>query len=373
VEPLVNANVLVAGAAFGALILVLAAMVAPGGKPNLRWAIGLFCASAINNIAGGLLVASVPRAVRAPLDFALETLGAGHGGLFWLAMLVLFEDRRLRWPLFTPALALIALEVGSVLTVRPAPSWQVFNYGYQILQLGLVLHVLYVIVRSWRGDLVETRRRLRWMICALGAAYGALSLSVALTGFRAAWFSALDNLMNGLPIVIFAALVVQVRTDLILAPAAASGLSEAARLTLERLRFLMEEEQAWRVEALTIGKLAARAGASERSLRRLINERLGFANFSGFLNSYRVEAAKEMLAETSAGERTVADIAFALGYTSLGPFNRAFKAATGDTPTAWRKQTIPRTNVPTAGLLIPAKIATRPNSARSRPPVRGQA
>jgi len=36
----------------------------------------------------------------------------------------------------------------------------------------------------------------------------------------------------------------------------------------------------------------------------------------------------------------VAAIAFDLGYGSLGPFNRAFRAATGATPTEWRRQAL---------------------------------
>jgi AraC-like DNA-binding protein len=33
-------------------------------------------------------------------------------------------------------------------------------------------------------------------------------------------------------------------------------------------------------------------------------------------------------------------MAFDLGYGSLGPFNRAFKADTGVTPTEWRRRTL---------------------------------
>ena len=36
----------------------------------------------------------------------------------------------------------------------------------------------------------------------------------------------------------------------------------------------------------------------------------------------------------------MATIAFDLGYGSLGPFNRAFRAATGAAPTEWRRQAL---------------------------------
>ncbi len=40
-------------------------------------------------------------------------------------------------------------------------------------------------------------------------------------------------------------------------------------------------------------------------------------------------------------QASVSTIAFDLGFGSLGPFNRAFKDATGQTPTEWRKQPSP--------------------------------
>ena len=38
---------------------------------------------------------------------------------------------------------------------------------------------------------------------------------------------------------------------------------------------------------------------------------------------------------------SVSTIAYELGFASLGPFNRAFRAATSVTPTAWRQEATP--------------------------------
>ena len=89
---------------------------------------------------------------------------------------------------------------------------------------------------------------------------------------------------------------------------------------------------AWRREGLTIGALAGELGEPEHRLRRLINRRLGHRNFADFVNGYRIEAAKPRLGDPAEARTTVAAIAFDLGYGSLGPFNRAFRAATGATP-----------------------------------------
>ena len=76
----------------------------------------------------------------------------------------------------------------------------------------------------------------------------------------------------------------------------------------------------------------------EHRLRRLINDQLGYRNFAAFVNARRIEAAKQVLANPGEARRTIASIAFDLGFGSLGPFNRAFKEETGETPTEWRRR-----------------------------------
>jgi AraC-like DNA-binding protein len=109
-------------------------------------------------------------------------------------------------------------------------------------------------------------------------------------------------------------------------------------ITLERLKRLMETDEAWRREGLTIGEVAEAVGVPEYRLRRLINDHLGHRNFADFLNAYRIASAKTRLSEPELARTTVATIAFDVGYGSLGPFNRAFKAYTGATPTEWRRR-----------------------------------
>ena len=72
-------------------------------------------------------------------------------------------------------------------------------------------------------------------------------------------------------------------------------------------------------------------------MRRLINDHLGWRNFAAYVNAYRIAAAKAQLTDPGQAHKTVSSIAFDLGFGSLGPFNRAFKEATGLTPTQWRR------------------------------------
>lgn len=97
------------------------------------------------------------------------------------------------------------------------------------------------------------------------------------------------------------------------------------------------EEGAWREEGLTVATLAAKVGVPEHQLRALINGHLGCRNFSAFLNSYRLEEAKRILADPSEARRQVFQVALDVGFGSIAPFNRAFKEATGQTPTEFRK------------------------------------
>lgn len=106
----------------------------------------------------------------------------------------------------------------------------------------------------------------------------------------------------------------------------------------QALRRLMTEQQAHRAEDLSIASLAAQLRVPEYRLRRLINQRLGHRNFNAFINGYRLDEASAALADPERRSLPVLSIALAAGFQSIGPFNRAFKAATGRTPTEFRRE-----------------------------------
>jgi AraC-like DNA-binding protein len=113
--------------------------------------------------------------------------------------------------------------------------------------------------------------------------------------------------------------------------------SAADRRLLDALMRLMSDERVYRHDGITIGTLATKLSVPEYRLRRLINQRLGYRNFNVFLNNHRIEEAKAALADPSQAEVPVITIAMDAGFQSLGPFNRAFKATTGVTPTEYRR------------------------------------
>lgn len=104
----------------------------------------------------------------------------------------------------------------------------------------------------------------------------------------------------------------------------------------------MTVERIYRQEGLSIGGLAARLDLPEYRLRQVINEGLGYRNFNAFLNRYRIDDAKAALSDPSQRDVQVLTIAMDAGFQSIGPFNRAFKADTGMTPTEFRRHALTR-------------------------------
>lgn len=62
------------------------------------------------------------------------------------------------------------------------------------------------------------------------------------------------------------------------------------------------------------------------------------SNFRDFINSFRIQKAKDSIIKKSRKGFTISNIAFDCGFNSLSAFNRAFKKATNMTPTEFIKQ-----------------------------------
>lgn len=272
------------------------------------------------------------------------------GALFWLFVLCIFEDRRLSWLLFSPALLLLV--TGVPMQLGPpeiaGPLWLLRN----VLSGLLAAHACVVVLRGWRGDLVEGRRRSRAILVTLVGLYAIMEAAISIlhrVNPDGPWLTvAVGEPVGGAMIagliMAVAGLFLQARPALFGAsrrvePAADARAEAVDRVAIERLQATMAAE-GWRREGLTIGDLATELDVPEHRLRRVINQRLGHRNFADFLNGQRIEAAKRRLADPAEARTTIAAIAFDLGFGSLGPFNRAFRAATGATPTEWRRQAL---------------------------------
>ena len=272
------------------------------------------------------------------------------GGMFWLFVMTVFDDRPVSPWSWAPAAVLFFS--GPVWGLLPPAGQDGLWVARNLFSGALAVHAGVVIVRGWTGDLMETRRRLRALALGASALFAIMNVAIAFA-FRLyrdeAWLQWTVGHVYGVGI--FAALMLaiagmflQARQVVFGAPRrpgqGADARAEAAeRLMLGKLNELMAAG-GWRQEGLTIGEVARQLGEPEHRVRRLINQRLGHRNFADFVNGYRIEAAKQRLADPQEARTTVAAIAFDLGYGSLGPFNRAFREATGATPTEWRRQAL---------------------------------
>jgi AraC-like DNA-binding protein len=325
------------------ILLVLAFAVGRGPAPA-RITGALFCLSAA---AHSLQQNRVLLASFGPFAGVLDFLSIPGAGLLWAFALELFEDnRRLEPRRFLPAIALILVgTIGAAFV--PSPLGRAAWLAHNLISIALMGHVLVALTAGWRGDLVEPRRRLRGLVLALAALYvlgDSLVESAAVLGTPVQALSPFGAACLLIDCLVGAAVFLQADPELFgpsrRARAAASEPPASAQdmAVLAALRKALDEDEAWRREALSIGELAALVGAPEHRLRRLINSQLGYRNFAAFLNERRIAAAKRALADPARALTPVSQIAYESGFGSLGPFNRAFKQATGATPTAWREK-----------------------------------
>jgi AraC-like DNA-binding protein len=329
-----------------ALLLVLAALLFRDVRQSVagRLAIALALGSAAHAATASIGAASAVSSLHAPL-IALST---GNVVVFWLFTRAVFDDgfaprawHVLAW------LAVAAFSLVSCLWIAPAGHARLSIVAVNLLALGFIGLAIAQMIASWSVDLVESRRGVRVFIVTAAALYGgvnALAQIFAPQGDAAEIATVANTAM--LTLIVAAISVAMMRVgpaDLFPAPSAApvsapvAGEAAADPKLLDALMRLMADERIYRYDNVTIGTLATRLAIPEYRLRRLINQRLGYRNFNVFLNEHRIAEAKAALADPTQAEVPVITIAMDAGFQSLGPFNRAFKADTGVTPTEYRR------------------------------------
>ena len=105
---------------------------------------------------------------------------------------------------------------------------------------------------------------------------------------------------------------------------------------LKQLESYMEQEKPYLIPSLTLNDLAEKVSIPPRYLSQIVNESLG-KNFFDFVNSYRIEEAKQMLQDSSNSGFNILELLFEVGFNTKSVFNRVFKNYTGMTPTEYKK------------------------------------
>lgn len=227
-----------------------------------------------------------------------------------------------------------------------------WHYSIEIIvscfSFSLMVHLCYKALAGRQEDLIEQRRRIRiWFVVA-----------VALTGIASNVVERLTQLIGNyematfwvtyiltLPITLCALLwLARVHPEVLAFDSKRKAKNELSDMDArhktahEKLVSIMEIDNVYVNHGLAIGELADLVGIPAHQLRKLINQTMGYRNFSSFLNKYRISAIKKALSDPEKARTPILTLAIEAGFSSLAPFNRAFKASEGVTPTDFRAQ-----------------------------------
>lgn len=330
--------------AVGASLLLLTLLLAGQVRPAIKLALAGLLVSAAAYLVNSSTVIHPPRSIHPFVDLAAVFTPYWT----WLFARRLFEDEPPRPALFIVAAMLV---IAWFIAHFVAAADPIGFYAIHLVSLGLVADLLRAAFATRADDLVEKRRLIRlWLPLLVAAQTGGILLFETLAG-RAIPFPPvqLANALLILALTLFAGIAL-LRTDeeLLAEPAAAdstdaakSDLSASETVLRDRLAAAMEQGY-YRTPGLTIARLAEHLGTPEHRLRALINRRLGYRNFSAYLNHHRIGEARAILADGATVDLPVLTIAMDLGYNSLPTFNRAFRSETDMTPTDFRHEALAR-------------------------------
>lgn len=125
---------------------------------------------------------------------------------------------------------------------------------------------------------------------------------------------------------------------------AKSGLDHEQLIAYKyRLENIMRSQQLFLRADLTLPKLAEAVDCSINHLSQVINGGFGMSFFD-YLNQYRIQYAKELLARCDSHSTAILNIAFTVGFNSNSAFYSAFKKRVGKTPAQYRRLQLNRQN-----------------------------
>jgi AraC-like DNA-binding protein len=303
------------------------------------------------------------------LRFPLHIARNLTSGVLMLLCFSLFQDesRFPRWLIGAFALQVV-MEAGNALHSVGATTSQhdLLQVAPALLQLLFLGFALYWMLRGWRADLVETRRRLRLMFLfivgtfmfaaillervfmpweSIATFYVHVALSIFQTGLSVA---ALLMFRSGEPFYVdpFGEVVS------VAAVPTSDPVEDGQQPAIAAIQEAFTQHRLYRDGELTVASLAVKLRMPEYRLRRLIHEKLGYRNFNALLHHYRIGEACGMLSDPK-NSLPILTIALTVGYNSINPFNRAFRDAKGMTPSAYRAQARGKTTTPPAENLAP--------------------
>lgn len=280
-----------------------------------------------------------------PLRLTMRFISMPLTGLAWWLVLCLLHDnfklRGLAW-------------AGMIATLIPAFIFWLEDAGYDgfvfpgshylnpVIFSLLLAHVLWVGLWGLRDDLVRFRREVRlWLVVILTIATVLSIISGYLLEGQFKYLLSSTTIFVGLAAMSFWLIQLKASALEFSTPEPAMSpehvIPAKDKAAYERLMQLMNDEKAYLDPALSVPKLATLVGVPPHQLRALINNYLGYRNFTAFLASYRLADVKRALEDSDYARTPILTIAFDAGFASFATFNRTFKMETGQTAGEYRK------------------------------------
>ena len=276
--------------------------------------------------------------------------------LFWLLCHLIFAPRpqlfsfwgaMALYSFLAPALARLFVGPGNASTLTVFFGWRLG----QFFEYVVVLHGFIFVIRYWRNDLVEARRKARLaFLLIIGSAVGLTTVSLNF-GFYHEYFR---GIITGLAAFATLICLVTAREGVLQlagsdrpagspqpqpGPASETDLEESYSAQQEQDTAVLGRIMKagfYRTEKLTLKKLSEATEIPEYRLRKAINQSLGYRNFNDYINQHRVANAAERLRNEP--ETPVLNISLDVGYRTLSSFNRAFREIQNTTPTEFRQR-----------------------------------
>jgi len=273
--------------------------------------------------------------------------------LLWCFAFALLDDdfHPKRWPVWIKSAVVLVL-IWFLYLFGYLQGVSVFHQANHFAQLICLVHVIYFSIKGLADDLVNGRRNVRLLLVTLTSVYLVIILMFEF-GDASLRDSVVFSLSNGLFVLVSTSVISWCYfsgkfDDATPVLYQSTDEDEAKDLTkidipvkyernFEQLKQVMNDGF-YKESQLSITLLANKLTLPEHQLRDLINNYMGYKNFSEFLNSYRLPAACLALEDKAKVRLPILSIALELGYGSVGTFNRAFKAKMGKTPKEYRLQ-----------------------------------
>ncbi|ATC96452.1 AraC family transcriptional regulator [Pseudoalteromonas tunicata] len=276
--------------------------------------------------------------------------------VFWLFAYSLVNQTcsPAKWPFWFNSLLCLALGwFAYFFVVLQGQGW--FHTFNHLMAIILLVHIIYICAHDLADDLINERRKHRVYLMVYGCIYFISLASIELLNTNiknSEYFTLFNALLIFISIGLFSIYQLKFIQHIPLitlknseepninleqsTPPISDPVSRTFKKQYQTLLELMENG-GFKQSNLTVKALALQLAMPEHHLRELINQELGFKNFTTFLNSYRIAAACEAFSDIDNIRIPILTIALDLGYGSIGPFNRAFKEQLGITPSEFRK------------------------------------